>query len=98
MARKEPRSTREKKRENMENLLFLILVVVRNFGVWSAASDNAQNKARKLGETRWEKEVVRNSWVAEDRGMYERCEETKKKSEMQTPSKTVRCILLNGSA
>ena len=39
---------------------FLILVVVHNYGVVGAASDNVQNRGRKLEGIRWEKEMVRN--------------------------------------
>ena len=44
-----------------EKRLLLIQVIMRNFGMADAASDNAQNRARRLEENRREKEVARNS-------------------------------------
>ena len=46
----------------MEKWLSLILVVVRNYGVVSAASDNILNRGGKLEETRWETEMLRDGW------------------------------------
>ena len=75
----------------MEKRLFLGLVVVRNFGVVSAASDNVQDRKGKLEETLWKRELVRNSCAAEeDRGKFQKWEDAKNRSEMQKPSKTVR--------
>ena len=49
----------------------------------SAASDNAHNRQGKLEETEWEKEIVRNRWVAEDRRKFQKLKNMKNKSETQ---------------
>ena len=78
----------------MEETSFLILVVVRIFGVGSAASDKRSEQRRKaggdpmgegngeeqLGRTRRQRKVRIGTW------------------KMQKPSITVRCTSLNGSA
>ena len=95
---------RREKEERVESgedgkWLFLILLVMRKFGAASSASDNVQKRQGKLEETQWKTEMVRDSWVGEVKGMFQKCEKTKNRSEMQQkPSKTLRCALLNGSA
>ena len=70
---------------------FSILMVVQNFGVADAASDNVQNRGRKLEEILWEKEVVRTSWAEKKRGKFQEQGRGKNRSEIQQPSKKVRC-------
>ena len=45
----------------MGRLMFLLLMVMQNFGVADAA--NVQKRGRKMEEIRWEKEMVRNTWA-----------------------------------
>ena len=68
--------------------LLLILVVMRNFGAADAASDNARKRKGKLEESRWEREMTRNSWAdKEDRRKFREQERTENKSEVQKPTK-----------
>ena len=63
--RREERGEGKKKEvepgENGE--MFFLLLMVQNLGVADAASDNVQNRVRKLEQFRWEKELVRNCWA-----------------------------------
>ena len=96
----EERKTRKRrKREEKERSgpgrtgewLFLILMVIRNFGVVDLASDDVQIGQRKLEETRWVREMVRNSWTeGEDRGKFPEEGGRKNRKKMHKPSKAVR--------
>ena len=70
----------------MEKWLSLILVVVRNYGVSSAASDNILNRGGKLEETRWETEMLRDGW--NDKEDKEEFQEPKERQECN--AKTVK--------
>ena len=47
-------------------------MVVQNFGVAEASSDDTQTGGKTMEEIRWEKEMVKNSWAQrEDRGTFQ---------------------------
>ena len=78
-----------------ERWIFLVLMVVHNFGVADTASGNIQKKGGKMEEIRRKKELARISW-AEQEDKRQCQEQGRGKSRMRW--KTVRCNLLNGSA
>ena len=78
-------------------MVFLILMVVRNFGMADAASDNVQNRGSKLEDNRWEKEVVRNSWAEkDDRGKFQEQGRRKNRSVVHKSSEKGEVYLVEG--
>ena len=68
----------------MRRLLFLAFIVTQKFAVAAVASDNIQNRERKMERLRWEKEMVRNSWAEqEDQRHLQEQGRRKSRSEMQ---------------
>ena len=74
----------------MEKWLFLILLVMRNFGAASAASDNVQRRD-EMEETIWKKEMVTDCLVEEeDKGKCEKLEKQRTGVECKKKSKAAR--------
>ena len=72
--------------------LFLILLVMRHFGAVSPASDNVQKGDWKVGETQWEKAMVRDSWVEEvDRGKFQTLEHKEQEWSQKPSTQLVPC-------
>ena len=72
----------------MENWIFLILLVMRNLGLVSAALGKIQNSEGKMEGIQWKKEMPRDSWK-ERRTKVQEHGTTKSRHEMRKPAKNI---------
>ena len=70
--------------ENIGTLLFLFLLVTRNFGVANAASEDIQNREGKMEDGQRKKGIAGKGWYdQENEGRFQEGTRTKDRSEMQ---------------
>ena len=97
----------------MAKVVFLILFMMRSFGVAKAASEEPLNRDEEIHADQWKWEMTRNGWNEKEtttKRTRETCEERKKRpgkqelvrnairKEARKPTEALRYVVLNVSA